>query len=484
MEDGKQRRIRMVSNDLEKNFPARGVKFHFIIKQNISEKERNSWQEALNSSPLSMWFKQVSFEYSDHPTLISEWQGWNLIKIFCPDAQISMTPSEVKSTYNEIFWEFSEWFTKFCRDRRIECKAYDFRILFRLFPPESFDEFVPIPSLDDISTKVVSPPAFLQNPPTTSETMFDLTHKLLPVNLVKAILKYSEKNKFKVYGGYGLRTEAHANTYELDTVIPSQSEEIESMGSLKGELLHELILQSKEKTPSDFGKVVNVLLTKLLQNAVIDSKKVEHVYNNPSNYVQITQMDKRFVLKFDLRKWSPDSESGKALDVTKKQLQKEFAGTKYYLYGAVSYKLTNEDLPNIEAVIENIIYFRNASRDNLFVNTSILLVDSTYERIIEIARKADEILCSHKIITPGMVTDIEDAKKRWNAAVSDLVREGRSATSFIFVRELFGLPLQMFTGARESLYRELNEIAETHIDTTITSDNMMKSIRYGCYVRA
>jgi hypothetical protein len=42
----------------------------------------------------------------------------------------------------------------------------------------------------------------------------------------------------------------------------------------------------------------------------------------------------------------------------------------------------------------------------------------------------------------------------------------------------------MFTGARESLYRELNEIAETHIDTTITSDNMMKSIRYGCYVRA
>ena len=51
----------MVSNDLEKNFPARGVKFHFIIKQNISEIERNSWQEALNSSPLSMWFKQVSF---------------------------------------------------------------------------------------------------------------------------------------------------------------------------------------------------------------------------------------------------------------------------------------------------------------------------------------------------------------------------------------------------------------------------------------
>jgi hypothetical protein len=397
-----------------------------------------------------------------------------------------MTPSEVKSTYNEIFWEFSEWFTKFCRDRRIECKAYDFRILFRLFPPESFDEFVPIPSLSDIYTKVVSPPTILLPAPITSEMMLNFAQNNINLSrqVLEGLLKSSEVNKFKVYGGYGLRTEAHANTYELDTVIPSQSEEIESMGSLKGELLHELILQSKEKTPSDFGKVVNVLLTKLLQNAVIDSKKVEHVYNNPGNYVQITQMDKRFVLKFDLRKWSPDSESGKALDVTKKQLQKEFAGTKYYLYGAVSYKLTNEDLPKIEAVIENIIYFRNARRDNLFVNTSILLVDSTYERIIEIARKADEILCSHKIITPGMVTDIEDAKKRWNAAVSDLVREGRSATSFIFVRELFGLPLQMFTGARELLYRELNEIAETHIDTTITSDNMMKSIQYGCYVRA
>lgn len=472
---------------LEKKFPARGVKFYFIIKQGIPEKEHNSWQEAVSrSSPLSKWFRRVQFEYSDHPALISDWQGWNLIKIFCPDAHISMKPSEAKSSYKEMFVQFSEWFIKLCRDRRIECKPYDFRILFRLCPPESVGEFVPIPSLSDISRKFVSPPTILPNPPTTPEALFDLAQKSLSGQAFEAVLKYSEKDKFKVYGGYGLRTEEHANTYELDIVLPGQSEEIESMRSLKGELSHELILQSQGKAPPDFNNVVKALLTKLIQNGVIDSKKVEHVYNNPDDYFEATQWRARFVLKFDLKKWSPDSELGRALDVAKKQLQKELTGTKYYLYGAISYKLTDEDLPKIEAVIDDIIYFKNAKRDDLFTNMSILLVDSTYERIIEIARKADEILNSHKIIDlialPGTATDIEDAKKRWNSAVSDLVRDGKRATSFLFLREISGVPLQVFTCARESLCQELNKIAgETHITVTLTSDNQ-QSTRYGCLV--
>jgi hypothetical protein len=62
----------MVSNILENNFRARGVKFYFIIKQEIPEKEHNSWQEAVHSSLLSKWFKRVQFEYFNHPALINE----------------------------------------------------------------------------------------------------------------------------------------------------------------------------------------------------------------------------------------------------------------------------------------------------------------------------------------------------------------------------------------------------------------------------
>jgi len=71
---------------LEKKLPARGVKFYFITKQDLPEKERSWWQEAVSrSSPLSKWFRRAQFEYSGHPALITDWQGWNLIKIFCPD---------------------------------------------------------------------------------------------------------------------------------------------------------------------------------------------------------------------------------------------------------------------------------------------------------------------------------------------------------------------------------------------------------------
>jgi hypothetical protein len=477
----------MVSNDIDKIIPARGVKFYFLINQNIPEKERNSWQETISrSSPLSKWFRRVQFEYSDHPALISDWQGWNLIKIFCPDAHISMKPAEAKSCYKEMFVQFSEWFIKICGDRRIECKPYDFRVLFRLCPPENPGEFVPIPSLSDISRKVVSPPTNLPDPPTTPEALFDLAQKIIPGKAFEELLKYSEKSKIKVYGGYGLRTEEHANTYEIDTVLPDQSDEIELIRGLKGELSHELILQSQEKAPTDFNKVVNLLLTILLQNGVIDSKKIGHIYANPSDYVDVIQLRKRFILKFDLKKWGPASELLKALDIVKKQIQKELAGTTYYLYGAVSYKLTDEDLTKMEAVIENIIYFRNSEHDDLFTNMSIFLVDSTYERIVEIARKTDEILRSSKIIDfdelPSAATNIEDAKKRWNSAASDLIRDGRNITSFMFYREISGVPLEVFTNAQEALFKEFNKIArEAHFNVTLTTDNQ-NSVAYGCYV--
>jgi hypothetical protein len=471
----------------EKKLPARGVKFYFIIKQDIPERERAVWQEAvLHPNPLSKWFAQVQFEYSEHPTLIRDWQGWNLIKIFCPDPHISIKPSKAKSFYKEVFTKFSEWFIKLCRERRIECKPYDFRILFRLRPLEKSGEFIPVPSLSNISSKIVSPPDILPAPPLTPEAMSELAHKgILSREEFEALLKLSEEKRFKVYGAYGVRTEEHANTYEFDTLLPDASEEVESMQSLQGELSHVLILQSKPAAP-DFSDVVETLLARLLQNAVIGNEKVQHIFSNPDDHIQARQECTRFVLEFDLKKWSPGSELGRALDVTKKQLQKDLAGTGYDLYGAVSYKLTDEDLARIEGVIDNIVYFRNARPGELFANVYMLFLDNNYERIIGVARKTDEILDSHKIIdlskSPDAAVDIEDAKRRWDSAASDLVRDGGKVTSFYFLREISGVPLQVFLDARESLRKELKEIAaHVGIRVTITSDIDPYS-KFGCYV--
>jgi hypothetical protein len=473
---------------LEEKLPARGVKFYFIIKQDIPEKEHALWQEAvLRSSPLSQWFTRVQFEYSDHPTLIRDWQGWNLIKIFCPDAHISIKLSEAKSFYKEVFAQFSEWFIKLCLERRIECKPYDFRILFRLRPPEKPGEFVPIPSLNDISRKIVSPPNILPNPPLTPEAMFDLAQiNTFSGKAFEEVLKYVEEKKWKLYGGYGIRTEKDANTYEFDTLPPDSSEEVESVQSLQGELSYELILYSKEKAPSDFNNAVKVLLARLQRYGVIDNEKVQHVFSNPDRYFEAAQLCSRFVLKFDVKEVGLSSERGKALDFVKKQLQKELADKEYHLYGVVSYTLTDEDLKRIEAVLDNIVYFRNTARDALYVRLYIHLVASDYERIIEIARGTDEILSSHKIIDlngwPAIATDIEDAKKRWESAASDLAKDGRKAISYLFLREISAIPLQVFLDVRESVYKELNKSAEwASIVTIITSDNLQYS-RYGCYV--
>jgi hypothetical protein len=472
----------------EKKLPARGVKFYFIIKQDIPEKEHASWQEALlRSNPLSQWFSRVQFEYSDHPALIKSWQGWNLIKIFCPDARISINPSEAQSFYKEVFIQFSEWFIGLCRQRKTECEPYDFRILFRLRPPEKPGEFVPIPSLNDISRKIVSPPAILPNPPLNPEAMSDLAQKnILSGKGFEVLFKFAEEHKLKLYGAYGIRTEEDANTYELDTLPPDASEEVESMQSLHGELSHMLILQSQRMAPSDFDDAVKTLVVRLLQNGAIDNEKVQHIFSNPGDYFQARQWCVRFVLKFDLKKYSPGSELGRVLDSTKKQLQKELAGRGYNLYGAISYKLTDEDLTRIEAVMGNIVYFRNARCDELFANVNMLFLDHDYERIIEIARKTDEILNSHKIIdlskSPDAATDIEDAKRRWHSAMSDLVRDGGKVPSFFFLKEISGVPLQVFIDARESLCKELKEIAaHVGIHVTITSD-IDSYNGYGCYV--
>lgn len=462
----------------EKKLPARGVKFYFIIKQDIPEKERAAWQEAVSrSSPLSKWFGRVQFKYwDDHPTLISDWQGWNLIKIFCQDAHTSMKPSEVISSYKDIFMQFSDWFIKRCRERRIECKPYDFRILFRLRPPETAGEFVPIPTLNDISRRVVSPPSILPDPPTTPEAGFALAEKVFSGQQVAMLLEWAEKDKSEVYVGYGVRTEQGANTYELDTVFPDLSEEIEAMRSLQGALEHVLILQAQGKAPPDFNNIVEALLMKLLQNGVIDSMKVEHIYNNPGDYFEATEWRTRFMLKFDLKSTDLTGERGRALDSVKKDVQRQLQDTTYSLFGVFSYTLADEDLTRMEAVRRNIVYFRNAKPDELFINLSVILVGHTYDRIVEIARETD------KVLNTSPATDIEDAKKRWNSAVSDCVRDGRKVASFIFFKQVSGLPFQVFTAVQESLYKELNKIAgETHITAILTSDNQART-RYGCYV--
>lgn len=473
----------------EKKLAARGAKFYFIIKQDMPENERTLWQDSIaRLSPLSKCFRRVDFGYDAHPLLFGEWNGWNLIKVSCRDAQISVRLSDVKSFYNKIFLQFSEWFIKFCRDGKVECKSYDFRILFRLHPPESQDEFVPIPSLDDIASKVVSPPRLLPKPPTTQEEMFDLAKTTLSVpEVFDETFKVAEEHKAEVYGSYGIRTEQHANTYELDVWVPGPSAQAEPIRSLQGELCYELILQSTEKATPDFDRIVRALLTKLLENAVIDPKKIDHIVNNPAEYFQARQWRTRFILNFDLKMMDLTDERGRALNSVKKDIQCQLKNTIYSLFGVVSYKLTNEDLTRIDGVIKDISYFKDMNRDQLFVDLRILLHDAAYDRVVEIARKTDEILNLHKIIdldtSPGIAIDVEDAKKRWNSAVSDAVTDGKTVAAFIFLREIFGLPLQVFTDVRESLYEDLRKIAaEPSIGVTLTSDNQTSSSRYGCFV--
>ena len=211
---------------LEKPLPARGVKLYFVVKQEIREEERSLWQNAISrSTPLAKWFGQVEFHYSDHPALVNDCRGWNLVKVLCTSSNVLVKPSKAESSYNQIFQQFSTWFTQFCQGKGMECKPYDLRILFRLHPPEALGEFVPIPSLDDLVEQVVSPPNVMSipDPPATPEEMLD-SAKMTDVfggQAVDGVIQHAAKYGWEVYAGYGIRTEEHANTYELDTLVPS-----------------------------------------------------------------------------------------------------------------------------------------------------------------------------------------------------------------------------------------------------------------------
>jgi hypothetical protein len=481
----------------QKKLMVRGVKFYFITKQDLPKDQHAWWQEAvLRSNPLAKWFDPIQFEYSEHPTLITDWQDWNLIKIFCSETHFSIKVSEVESFYKEVFSKFSEWFNKLCRDRRIDCKPYDFRVLFRLHPLESPEEFVPIPFLNDIYKKIVSPPqkvesspGILISPPRTPEEMFNYAKKALYISdqMFEIMLQSAKKDRIKVFGSYGVRNEKDSNTYEFDMVMPSLSEEVAFIKNLKGEPYHQLILQFQGEVTRDFNNIVRSLIAELLQNGLIDNKKIEEINNNPGEYFEMLHWRTRFILKFDIRKMDLSGKSGMALDFVKKHIQKQLKDTTSSLFGVFSYKLSNDDLTKIEEVKNSIVYFKKAKPEDLFTNFVVILVDRTYDRIVEIARKTDEILSSHKIIdlnsSPSRATNIEDAKQRWISAVSDCEKNRDEVASFIFFKEIIGIPLQHFTSVQESLKNELSKIAvETSINVTITSDNQPTNTRYGCYV--
>ena len=474
--------------ELEERLLARGVKFCFIIKQDIREEEHSVWQEMLSrSSPLSSWFRRVVFECSDHhPGLAGDWQGWNLVKVFFTEAGISVKPSEAKSFYEQIFVRFSEWFIEICQDRRIECKPYDFRILFRLHPPESASQFVPIPPLDGVCAKLLSQQNALPTPPVTLTDMHGLARETVSDRTMEELLKYVEKHRLTLFGDYGIRREERSDVCQFYILVPDQPEEAESMQRLQGKLSHELILYSRDTALSDFEGTARIMLSELLHNGVIDSQRVEEILGNPDNHFVTGQGHTRLTLDFDIKELGPQSELGRALDATKKDLQRKLEGTPYSLYGAVSYTLTDADLERIETVLDDIVHFRNASRDVLYVRLSMLLVAGEYEGIVEVARRVDEIMISHMALdltpSPPIPTDIEDAKKRWKSAESELTQDGRKADSYLFWRDVSAIPLQAFLAAREPMCNDLNGVAAwTHIGVTITSDSFQHS-KYGCYV--
>jgi len=252
----------------DKPLPARGVKLYFIVNQDIQEGERSSWRDAVSrSSPLANWFGRVDFAHFGRPTLISPWLGWNLVKILCVGTHILVKPSEAKSAYNQIFQQSSTWFARFCGDRGIECRPYDFRVLFRLHPPENPGEFVTIPSLDGVVGQVVSPTSLMSmaDPPANPEEMlrFAETTGVLGGQALGVAIQHAARCGWEVYAGYGVRTEESANTYELDTLEPStRPADAESMQSLQGELSARPISESGEEAPQSSYGVLGIGISK------------------------------------------------------------------------------------------------------------------------------------------------------------------------------------------------------------------------------
>jgi len=486
----------------EKKFKVRGIKFYFIVKPEIQKNERLLWKNAISkSSPLCNYFQRIDVgDFSSKG--MDEWKNWKMIKIFCYNSSILLKPSDIEQFYNKIFVEFSDWFIKFCKNEKVECRAYDFRIIFRISPLESPTEFIPIPSLKEISLKVVSPTDSLPNPPKTTEEMLQFARKITPLNSkgFDATLNFSKKGI--VYSSFGLRNEKDANTYELEMIIPTERTNCTAKGKLKGKLVYNLILETKNRRDVDFNKTIRLLLKKLEINQIISVDTGKNILNKLDDYITEgaigkTTANTRFVFTHEVM--DVPEELRVQLDLTKKQFQKELKNTKYSLYGVVSYELTDDDLDKIKDAIKEIVYFQNMKQDDLSINLHIELLDNSYEKIIAIIKKTDKILNSAGILdikkSPNMATDLEDAKNRYNVAISDFKRDfklsastntedlaKKGTVSFIFLREVRGIPLLTFLRSRKLLYNGLYKIAkDTSIRVTLTSDVLFSST-HGCYI--
>ncbi len=212
----------------EKRFLGRGVKFYFIVNSSIPMVQWHLWKIDMNTeSPLADYYQRI--DVSDYVSGgFGKWKNWKQVKVVALHASFKIKSSRAEKYYYAMFKNFTSWFINYCKIKGIECRVYDFQMLYKLEPEEKSGEFCPVPSLRKIANEIIRPPVSLPTPPNTGEEIVSLALKQTALNkraldaMINAVkLKYGS-----AYIGLPMLQVKDANTGELELFVAEPGMEV------------------------------------------------------------------------------------------------------------------------------------------------------------------------------------------------------------------------------------------------------------------
>src|SRR5271157_972734 len=192
-----------ILNLFEAPLKIRNVRFYILVHALLSkERQTHLASELSSSASLKSYFRNVDVSYQLN--LVKE--NWTCVKISCHGADRRIKPSDSTEFYARLSEDYLEHAGALFKRETLDWELYDFRVFFRIYPPEKTQEYIPLPPLADISKKIPGHPSEPSTPKNYDE-MLEYLRKVSPIDKTteEMFIRTTEEDNLMIYGSFGIQ---------------------------------------------------------------------------------------------------------------------------------------------------------------------------------------------------------------------------------------------------------------------------------------
>ena len=202
------------SKSFEPEFKIRGIRVYYLIEDIIPKDDQEKIRPILlQFGKITKYFEYTTAKFDENYIR----PDTTLIKLYFVHSKFKIKTSQSKLFYETLFHDYIEYLSKFLKQKRFKFEVYDVRILFRLYPEERTNEFIPIPQMSEISKDILMQD-FNEKPPDSHEGMIKYVENGIFSGEEKALdiaLNLTNEYGSEIYGSFGVK-----NQYQYFAKLP------------------------------------------------------------------------------------------------------------------------------------------------------------------------------------------------------------------------------------------------------------------------